>query len=528
MKIYTLKSNIKKTSVIGLITTLLFSMTSFMFVNAAEENHLEIEEGTSIIYGGTYSGLNKSDEKKLTSVTFPESGVGEIGMGAFGSNKLREVDIKIKAPGKINMESFSHNNLESLKITGELNELKNAFTFNPNLSKIELDVTNNKFTTNEEKNAIYNSEEKKVVLGTRYMSQNFKNDTKTIGERSFEGMGVTSLKIPDSVTKIEQFAFARNELTNVVVPASVTHLESGVFYQNKLTSVTISNGVEVIGPSVFSENELEKVTIPNSVKELGAQSFYSNNLTFLKIPDGVEKIGYLAFGFNNLETVIIPESVTVIYGQAFDHNSKDLVIYGVEGSRAESYANENGYTFKDISEAPEEPGVPEVPEVPEAPEGTPETPDNTTVGQVDLETKVNPGAIKLSVFNDGLSGSETSIDVTKGKMVFENLGSFKYKIEDSRGVKEKPTVKISMTPLVQKDGDSTIDKYVATFKNKNELIVNNGIGSINAGEFDPEVNPIKEETVTLDKLSIDTKNQFIQKGEYAAVITVELESVPTP
>ena len=56
----------------------------------------------------------------------------------------------------------------------------------------------------------------------------------------------------------------------------------------------------------------------------------------------------------NLKSVIIPSSVSLIayraFGYVFDNESRlvkmeDFTIYGYEGTIAETYANENGFTF---------------------------------------------------------------------------------------------------------------------------------------------------------------------------------------
>ena len=76
------------------------------------------------------------------------------------------------------------------------------------------------------------------------------------------------------------------------------------------------------------------------------------------IEDGVTNIGEDAFcGYKNLTSVTIPDSVTSIGYRSFgyDGNGEDkidgLTIYGVPGSAAEQYANDNGFTFIEYVDA---------------------------------------------------------------------------------------------------------------------------------------------------------------------------------
>ena len=66
-------------------------------------------------------------------------------------------------------------------------------------------------------------------------------------------------------------------VTDVVIPNSVTEIKKLAFYwYNNLTSVTIPNNVKSIGKSAFSEcTNLTRVTIPSSVESIGEDAFYS-------------------------------------------------------------------------------------------------------------------------------------------------------------------------------------------------------------------------------------------------------------
>ena len=195
----------------------------------------------------------------------------------------------------------------------------------------------------------------------------------------------TSIIIRDGTKRIAGYAFRDcTGLTSVTIPDSVTSIGGYAFYEcTGLTSVTIGNSVTIIGYSAFGEcTGLTSVTIPDSVTSIGGYAFegttWANNQ-----PDGVVYAGRVAYGYkgtmpdntsiiirdgtkgiagsafercNGLRSVIIPDSVTSIGFGSLGYNwgrkkIDGLTIYGVPGSAAEQYANDNGFTFIEYVDA---------------------------------------------------------------------------------------------------------------------------------------------------------------------------------
>ena len=127
-----------------------------------------------------------------------------------------------------------------------------------------------------------------------------------------------------------------------------------------IKAVVIEDGVTSIGNYAFrSCTCLTSVTIGNSVTSIGEYAFYGcTGLTSVTIGNSVTSIGYEAFhGCTGLTSVIIPDSVTSIENRSFGYvgNFEDKIdgftIYGVPGSAAEQYANDNGFTFIERKQA---------------------------------------------------------------------------------------------------------------------------------------------------------------------------------
>lgn len=138
----------------------------------------------------------------------------------------------------------------------------------------------------------------------------------------FNSNRVTEVIIPNSVTKIENSAFASCvNLTSVIIPNSVTEIGNNAFdCCSSLTDITIPDSVTTIGGSAFSNcKSLTSLTIPNSITEISVWMFaYCENLSSITIPDSITKIDFNAFsGCKSLSSIIISDSVTDIGWWAF-------------------------------------------------------------------------------------------------------------------------------------------------------------------------------------------------------------------
>ena len=184
--------------------------------------------------------------------------------------------------------------------------------------------------------------------------------------------GLEEIDIPETVTTIGSYAFANcKNLTTVTGMKNVTEIRDNAFYNcSNLKEIIIPDGVTSIGSNAFQNcTSLASVRIPNSVTSLGTYIFdgcssltdvalgkgltsipsymFSNceSLKKIKIPYNVEAIESYAFLNDTAFTEItIPRKTTAINSNAFSYPGK-LNIYGISGTYAETFANENNIKF---------------------------------------------------------------------------------------------------------------------------------------------------------------------------------------
>jgi len=152
-----------------------------------------------------------------------------------------------------------------------------------------------------------------------------------IGSGVFQGRGLTSVTIPDTVTSIGSNAFRGNRLIEVFIPESVTvigasafsgYVQRGISMRNEgqLRSVFIPDSVTSIGNEAFRSNQLVNVAIPDSVTVIGNNAFRNNRLASVTIGNGVTSIGTQAFYNNQLTSITIPSSIRDIHNATFRRN----------------------------------------------------------------------------------------------------------------------------------------------------------------------------------------------------------------
>lgn len=133
-----------------------------------------------------------------------------------------------------------------------------------------------------------------------------------------------------------------------VVPETVEHIEDDAFVMNSyIEHITMSDGLLSIGIEAFAMcTALNCVDIPSTCISINSGAFaYCSSLQQIAINGEITRISESCFyGCSLLQEITLPRSVEAIDDDAFVETSL-TTIKGYYDTVAESFANDNGYTF---------------------------------------------------------------------------------------------------------------------------------------------------------------------------------------
>ena len=150
------------------------------------------------------------------------------------------------------------------------------------------------------------------------------NSVKNISEYAFNSnTAMKSAVLGDNVKSIGNYAFSGcSNLTNLDLGDSLVTIGDYAFNRSSVSSITIPNSVTKIGKYCFADNtKLEKITISNDCRELSEGIFSGcSALTSVVLNDGLEKIYNYAFAnCKSLESISIPSTVVQI-GETYNRS----------------------------------------------------------------------------------------------------------------------------------------------------------------------------------------------------------------
>lgn len=299
-------------------------------------------------------------------------------------SKLREITVGDNVQ-KISEGAFSLSGLSKIHIGKQVQKIETTWLVpfeGTKLEEITIDPENIFYTVKD--GVLFTADMSELV---RYPGQ----DTRT------------EYTIPDSVTKISQYAFesARN-VKNMMIPSGVEEIGAAAFEAaTALYPVQDLRNVKRLGAMAFADvknlrmillgenlqiymgkayqntnqiiirSGIESLYLPDGTKTsyevlngcTGVKSVifgkgmtlhrgdgaYCKELENIVLPEDLTEIPEnFAKGCTSLKSIYIPETVTKIGENAFQDDT--VALYGKKDSVAESYAKEAGLTFQDIDE----------------------------------------------------------------------------------------------------------------------------------------------------------------------------------
>ena len=299
-------------------------------------------------------------------------------------SKLRKITVGDNVQ-KISEGAFSLSGLSKIHIGKQVQKIETSWLVpfeGTKLEEITIDPENRFYTVKD--GVLFTADMSELV---RYPSQ----DTRT------------EYTIPDSVTKISQYAFesVRN-VKNMMIPSGVEEIGAAAFEAaaalypvqdlrnvkrlgamafadvKNLRMILLGENLQIyMGKAYQNTNQIiirsgiESLYLPDGTKTsyevldgcTGVKSVifgkgmtlhrgdgaYCKELETIVLPEDLTEIPEnFAKGCTSLKSIYIPETVTKIGENAFQDDT--VVLYGKKDSVAESYAKEAGLTFQDIDE----------------------------------------------------------------------------------------------------------------------------------------------------------------------------------
>lgn len=179
----------------------------------------------------------------------------------------------------------------------------------------------------------------KEIEVTRHLHGNY------TGDISIPASITTSASIEYKVTRIGESAFLRNPITSVRIADGITNIEAYAFFECKeLLSISLPNTLKKIESFAFSDCGLTSITFPESLRSIGEQAFQFCVFKEIIIPEDLTVLGSLAFGSCDFVTSVnIPKGVKELASTAFS-NCKSLKSINVS-SENENYSSLDGILY---------------------------------------------------------------------------------------------------------------------------------------------------------------------------------------
>ena len=163
----------------------------------------------------------------------------------------------------------------------------------------------------------------KIIVSVGGIEQKFIEFPDTIESICYGAFGSVAfdeLTIPENVSYLGDYAFARSSLKRIVINCDLDYISDGMFFEcNELEELVLPEGIKSIGAFAFQKCGLKSFVIPDSVTELGQDVFSGSALQQITIGSGITEIPARAFlGCTDLRTVKIPSNVKKIDIRAFE------------------------------------------------------------------------------------------------------------------------------------------------------------------------------------------------------------------
>lgn len=243
-------------------------------------------------------GADAFEKVAISAITIP-TGVREIGDNAFANCKQAK---SISIPDTVSSITDSYS----------------AFRGCSNVTSIVVDANNAYFDSRSNCNAIIKKSNNTLVHGCT--TSVIPNTVVKIEPYAFQYIAISAITIPSSVSVIGNNAFHGSSLTTIEIPNTVTSLGYSSFTACKsLSSMTISEGITSLPMGLCDAcDSLTQITIPSTLQSIGNTAFAGTAITEFTFPSGMTSFGTDTFlDCKSLSSVTFSEGITSVPANIF-------------------------------------------------------------------------------------------------------------------------------------------------------------------------------------------------------------------
>ena len=216
---------------------------------------------------GTIVGYDKEKGTLPQSVTFPEKlgdyTITAIAGGIFDGEAITEITVPATVTEFSDWAFSAAESLKKVTIKGPAKLGKYMFYYCRNLEEVYLndgitEIPEGAFEVCRSLNVIH-----------------LPAKLERIGEKAFYTAldGSVALALPDTLTTIDESAFAYAGVSEMSIPGNVKKIGKNAFADSTLTSIKLMPGVEEIGDNAFDNTGAPDIYLPHSLKQIGKNAF---------------------------------------------------------------------------------------------------------------------------------------------------------------------------------------------------------------------------------------------------------------